>query len=202
MSKTHTQSMDRLMEQFARLPGIGARSAQRLAYHVLTQPAEEALALAQAIRDVKTKIHHCRRCFNLSEQDLCEICRDPKRDHAVICVVEQPKDLIRLEETGLCTWVYHVLMGHLAPLEGITPEDLTIEPLLKRLRTEKVAEVVMATNPNLDGDGTALYITSLLGDLNIKITRLARGLPTGGHIEYANKSVLSDAIAGRVEMNE
>ena len=189
------------MEQFARLPGIGARTAQRLAYFILTQPAEEALALAEAIRQVKTKIHHCLRCFNLSEQELCDICRDSRRDHSIICVVEQPKDLIRLEETGLCQWGYHVLLGHLAPLEGVTPEDLTVNQLMKRVETENIKEIVMATNPDLDGDGTALYISSLLGRTDVKITRLARGLPSGGSIEYANKSVLSDAIKGRSEMN-
>ena len=202
MSEPHTESMNRLMQQFAKLPGIGSRSAQRLAYHILTQPAEEALALAQAIHDVKNNIHYCQRCFNLSEQELCEICRDPKRNHSIICVVEQPKDLIRLEETGLCPWVYHILLGHLAPLEGITPEDLTIDALLKRIQSEQITEVVMATNPNLDGDGTALYISSLLSDKNIKITRLARGLPSGSSIEHANKSVLGDAITGRTEMTD
>jgi recombination protein RecR len=201
LSNTHTESMNQLMTQFARLPGIGSRTAQRLAYYVLNQSAEEALLLADAIRDVKTKIHHCRRCFNLSEQELCEICRDQRRDQSIICVVEQPKDLIRLEETGLCDWVYHILLGHLAPLEGMTPENLTIEALLKRVQTEDVREIIMATNPDMDGDGTALYVSSLLSETNIKVTRLARGLPSGGSIEYANKSVLSDAINGRTEMS-
>jgi len=200
MSNIHTKSIDQLMERFAQLPGIGKRTAERLAYFILNQTAEEALALAEAIQQVKTKIRNCSRCFNLSEQDLCEICRDQRRDHSIVCVVEQPKDLISLEETGLCQWVYHVLQGHLAPLEGITPDDLTIDALMKRIETGEIQEVVMATNPNMDGDGTALYISSLLSETKIRITRLARGLPTGSSIEYANKSVLHDAINGRVEM--
>ena len=200
MSNVHTETLSKLMEQFARLPGIGSRTAQRLAYFVLNQPDEESLALAQAIRDVKSKIHHCSLCYNLSEQQLCEICSDQRRDQSIICVVEQPKDLIRLEETGLCNWVYHVLQGHLAPLEGTTPDDLTIDALVRRVADGNISEVVMATNPNMDGDGTALYISSILAEFDVNITRLARGLPAGGSIEYANKGVLSDAISGRENM--
>jgi len=200
MSNIHTECIGRLIEQFAKLPGIGTRTAQRLAYFVLKQSNEQAMELAQAIRDVKTKLRSCSRCFNLSEQELCDICRDESRDHAVICVVEQPKDLIRLEETGLCNWVYHVLLGHLAPLEGSTPDDLTIDALVKRIEAGGVKEIVMATNPNIDGDGTALYISSLIQDMPVKISRLARGLPAGGSIEHANKSVLSDAISGRIQL--
>ena len=200
MSSAHTESINRLMEQFGKLPGIGPRSAERLAYHVLKEPPEKALALAEAIKDVKTRIRYCSRCYNLSEQELCSICSDPRRDHAVICVVEQPKDLISLEATGICPWVYHVLLGRLAPLEGVTPDDLTIEALLKRAEAGGVREIVMATNPDMDGDGTALYVSSLLGERGVRITRLARGLPAGGAIEYANKDVLSDAIRGRTAM--
>lgn len=200
MSSVHTESMNRLMEQFRKLPGIGPRTAERLAYFILKQPAEEALALAEAIHKVKTQIRNCRRCHNFCEQDLCDICRDQRRDHSIICVVEQPKDLINLEATGMCNWVYHVLLGHLAPLEGVTPDDLTIDDLVKRVESGQIKEVVMATNPNLEGDGTALYITSLLSDTEVKITRLARGLPTGSSIEFASKNILSDAISGRVPM--
>jgi recombination protein RecR len=200
MAKIHTECMNRLMEQFSKLPGIGVRTAERLAYFILKQPAEQALGLAQAINEVKTKIRHCRQCYNLSERELCEICSSPQRDHSIICVVEQHKDLINLEETGQCDWVYHVLLGHLAPLEGVSPDDLTIDSLIKRVSKGDVKEVVMATNPNMDGDGTALYISSLLSDMPVKITRLARGLPNGGSIEYANKNVLIDAINGRVSM--
>jgi len=200
MSNVHTESMNKLMEAFRRLPGIGPRSAERLAYHILKEPKEKAMELAEAICQVKTKIRHCRRCFNLCEAELCDICLDPKRDPHVICVVEQANDLMCLEETGMCSWVYHVLLGRLAPLDGITPDDLTIDALVKRVENDGIKEIVMATNPNLDGDGTALYIHSLLAETGVKITRLARGLPSGSSIEYANKEILSDAITGRVAM--
>ncbi len=201
MSKTHTESMNRLMTEFGRMPGVGPRTAERLAYHVLKQPSDEAMKLAGAIKAVKTQIRNCTRCYNLCEQELCDICRDARRDHATICVVEQASDLISLEETGMCSWVYHVLLGRLAPLDGVTPDDLTIDALIKRAEAGDVTEVVMATNPNIDGDGTSLYISSLLKDTSVKITRLARGLPAGGSIEYANRNVLSDAISGRTEMD-
>ena len=200
MTNKTTESLQRLMEQFRRLPGIGTRSAERLAYHILKQPAQESLALAQAIKDVKNRTKNCSRCYNLTEHELCEICRDQRRDHSVICVVEQPNDLMSLEETGQCHWVYHVLLGRLAPLDGVTPDNLTIEALIKRVEAGGINEVVMATNPTMEGDGTALYISSLLGDNSVKITRLARGLPTGQSIEFANKSILGDAITGRTAM--
>ena len=200
MNKGCTESMTQLMKHFGRLPGIGPRSAERLAYHVLKQPAEEALALARSIEQVKNQIHHCRRCYNLTEEELCEICRDPHRDSSILCVVEQANDLRTLEETGTCKWVYHVLLGHLAPLDGITPDRLTIDALIKRISAEDIREVVMATNPTMEGDGTVLYINSLLKNSDVEITRLARGLPTGGSIEYANKSILNDAINGRIKI--
>lgn len=200
MNAVHSESLERLIEQFCRLPGIGSRSAERMAYFVLKQDRDDALELSRAIEDVKTKIHSCSRCYNLSEEELCRICRDGRRDHSVICVVEQPKDLIALEQTGLCNWVYHVLQGRLAPLEGVTPDDLTIDALVKRIESGSVGEVVMATNPDMEGDGTALLISSLLDDSGVKITRLARGLATGSSIEFANKNMLSDAINGRVAM--
>ena len=175
--------------------------AERLAYYMLKQPAHKALALAEAIKNIKTLIRNCSRCNNLTEQQLCVICRDERRDHSIICVVEQPNDLISLEETGQCNWVYHVLLGRLAPLEGVTPDDLAIDALVNRVQTDRIKEVVMATNPTLEGDGTALYISSLLGETKVIITRLARGLPSGGSIEYANKSILSDAIKGRTPLD-
>jgi len=200
MSQAHTESMERLMKQFARLPGIGPRTAERLAYFILQQSPEDALSLSEAIQAVKSQIRNCKQCFNLSEQDLCEICRDERRDQSIICVVEQPGDLISLEETGLCNWVYHVLLGRLAPLEGVTPDSLTIDQLIKRVEAGQAREVILATNPNMEGDGTALYISSLLSDFSVKVSRLARGLPSGGSIEYANKSILSDAIRGRTPL--
>lgn len=197
MSTVYTKTLNTLIEEFARLPGIGPKSAERLAFHILKAEPSEAMALASAISDVKRKIKRCKNCYNLSEQQLCQICSDPRRDTTLICVVEQPKDIITLEKTGLCKWLYHVLGGHIAPLEGIEPTDLTIEQLLKRLRDGNIKEVIMATNPNIEGDGTALYISSLLKQLPVKVTRLARGLPSGSTIEYASGKILTDAIIGR-----
>jgi recombination protein RecR len=189
--------LNKLIEEFGRLPGIGPKTAERLAFHILKADAPTALALAEAIRDVKMKIRRCRICYNLSEAELCQICSDPRRDQSLICVVEQPKDVISLEKTGACKWLYHVLGGHIAPLEGIDASDLTIDKLVERVRTGAVKEIVMATNPNIEGDGTSLYISSLLRPLGVKITRLARGLPTGSTIEYASGRILADAIVGR-----
>ncbi|HOM61445.1 MAG TPA: recombination mediator RecR [Anaerohalosphaeraceae bacterium] len=200
MNPAYTKSLNTLIEQFGKLPGIGPKTAERLAFYILKSDKAEAMALAEAIRNVKENIRQCRICFNLSETDVCSICSDSRRDKSVICVVEQPKDVISLEKTGLCKWVYHVLNGHLAPLEGIEPADLTIDALLKRVRQGDVNEVVMATNPNLEGDGTALYIRSLLTPLGVKVTRLARGLPSGSTIEFSSGSILADAILGRSEL--
>ena len=197
MSSAYTGSLNRLIEEFGRLPGIGAKTAERLAFHILKADGPTAMALADAIRDVKTKIKRCKGCCNLSEAELCQICSDTRRDRGLICVVEQPKDVISLEKTGACKWLYHVLGGHIAPLEGIDASDLTLDKLVERVRGGEVKEVIMATNPNLEGDGTSLYISSLLRPLGVKITRLARGLPTGSTIEYASGRILTDAILGR-----
>ena len=200
MSSAYTESLNKLIEEFGKLPGIGPKSAERLAFYVLKAKPDEAMALAEAIRDVKNKIKRCEICYNLSEGATCQICSDPRRDKSLICVVEQPKDVISLEKTGTCKWLYHVLGGHIAPLEGIEPSDLTIEQLIERIRRGDVKEVIMATNPNMAGDGTALYISSLLRTTGVKITRLARGLPTGSTIEYASGKILTDAIIGRQEL--
>jgi recombination protein RecR len=200
MSSAYTESLNRLIEEFGRLPGIGAKTAERLAFHVLKARAEEAMKLAEAIRDVKNNIKRCEICFNYSEQTTCQICSDHGRDKSLICVVEQPKDVISLEKTSACKWVYHVLGGHIAPLEGVEPGDLTIEQLVARVRSGDVKEVIMATNPNMAGDGTILYISSLLRNTGVKITRLARGLPTGSSIEFASGKMLADAIIGRQEL--
>jgi recombination protein RecR len=197
MNPAYTDSLNKLIEEFGKLPGVGPRTAERLTFYILKASPEEALALAKAIENVKTKVRQCGVCFNLSEGDVCTICSDPRRDKSVLCVVEQPKDVISLEKTGLCKWVYHVLGGHIAPLESIEPSDLTIEQLIARLRKGEIKEIVMATNPNLEGDGTALYISSLVRSMGVKITRLARGLPSGSSIEYASGSILADAILGR-----
>ena len=200
MNPAYTKSLNELIEQFGNLPGIGPKTAERLAFHILKADPREALALAEAIRDVKTNIHQCRVCYNLAESEVCGICADTRREHNVICVVEQPKDVISLEKTGLCRWVYHVLNGHIAPLEGVEPDDLTIDALVKRIRAGGVTEAVMATNPNLEGDGTSLYIHSLLRNMDVKVTRLARGLPTGSAIEFSAASILQDAILGRTPL--
>jgi len=199
---SYTQSIQNLMNELARLPGIGMRSAERIAFHLLKQSPDDALKLADAIRDVKTRIKHCTICYNLTEQDPCSICSDPGRNQQTVCVVEQPKDLLALESTGLYRGVYHVLLGRIAPLEDMEPGDLTIEPLMERIASGQIREVIMGTNPTMEGDGTALYIQSLIGGRypDVQLTRLARGLPAGSNIEYANKNILADAISGRQKM--
>ena len=200
MNPAYTQSLNKLIEELGRLPGIGPKTAERLAFHILKSEKKQAGALADAIMKVKNEIGQCKQCHNLAEGELCSVCNDTRRDKSIICVVEQFKDLIALEKTGLCKWVYHVLGGCIAPLEGVEPEDLTIEHLLGRIRKGKISEVVMATNPTVEGDGTALYISSLIKPLGVKITRLARGLPGGSQIQYAGGAVLIDAILGRSEL--
>ncbi len=194
-----TESVSNLIEQFARLPGIGKKSAERLAYHVLRIHESEAVALADAIRAVKENVRYCAECFNLAEAELCGICADPRRQRDVLCVVEQPRDLIALEQTGMYGGLYHVLLGRIAPLEGIGPEQLTIDRLVERIRGGSFHEVVMATNPTLEGDGTALYVSNLLSEMPVRVTRLARGITSGSVIELANKEILSDALTGRQE---
>lgn len=198
----YTQSIQNLMNQLASLPGIGMRSAERITFHLLKQRPEDALRLADAIREVKTRIKHCNQCYNLSENDLCDICANPARDQSVVCIVEQPKDLLALEAAGLYKGVYHVLLGRIAPLEGVDPSDLTIDALGDRLASGVVQEVIMGTNPNLEGDGTALYLQNFIAEKypQVAVTRLARGLPAGSNIEYANRNILADAISGRQRM--
>lgn len=200
MNNEPIESLGRLKAEFQRLPGIGPRSAERLAFHVLREARPFAAGLAQAILDVKDKIIHCKTCYNLTETDPCAVCSDANRDHAEIWVVEQPKDLIALEATGLIHGVYHVLMGHIAPLDGIEPEDLTIDALIRRVREGSVREVVLALNPTLEGDGTMLHIQSLLAETDVKLTRPARGLAVGSQLEYASLAMLESAIRGRGPM--
>jgi recombination protein RecR len=194
--------LPRLIEELRRLPGVGPRSAERIAFHLLKAERAEALALADAIRDIKERIRPCSRCYNLADGELCAICADARRDAGVIFVVEQPKDLLSLESTGLVQGVYHVLMGHIAPLDGVEPSDLTIAALVERCRGGQVREVVLATNPTVEGDATALYITDALSALNVRVTRLARGLPPGAHIEYANRAMLEEALRGRRDVHQ
>lgn len=199
---SYTQSIQNLMNQLASLPGIGMRSAERIAFHLLKQKTEDAMKLARAIEDVKTRIKHCSVCYNLTEADPCEICYDPARDKSVVCIVEQPKDLLALESTGLYRGVYHVLLGRISPLQDLQPDDLTIDGLMTRLSTGEIKELIMGTNPDMDGDGTALYIQNEVSAKfpNVSVTRLARGLPAGSNIEYANRNILADAISGRQKM--
>ena len=192
--------LERLKEQLQKLPGIGPRSAERIAFHLLRASREQAAALAGAITELKDNVRHCATCFNLTETKICKICGDPNRDQAEIWVVEQPKDLMALEKSGLIRGVYHVLMGHIAPLDGIEPADLTIDALVNRVRTHTVREVILATNPTLEGDGTALHLQSLLADLNVKVTRPARGLAVGSHLEFASVAMLDAAVRGRTPM--
>ena len=199
-----------LIERLSGLPGIGIRSAERLAFHILKSEKSEALAMAEAIRAVKESVRHCKVCFNLSDSDVCGVCANPKRDRSLVCVVEQPKDLIALEQTGMYRGLFHVLMGRLSPLDGIGPEDLTIGHLLGRVKRSqeagdgdgrvRIEEIVLGLNPTLEGDGTALYLAQELSGFGVKVTRLARGVPTGSSLEFANKAVLGDAISGRQEM--
>lgn len=198
MSEARTSGpLQRLIDEFRKLPGIGPRSAERIAFHLLKSDADEALALARTIEDVKRNVRPCVRCFNLAEAELCTICADGRRDAEVVVVVEQPKDLLSLESTGLIGGVYHVLMGRISPLEGVGPRDLTIDALVARVSAGGVREVILATNPTVEGDATALHITQVLQPTGVRITRLARGLAPGGQIEFANRSMLEAAIHNR-----
>ena len=186
-----------LVDQFSNLPGVGNRTAERLAHHILACHETEALALADAIREVKTSIRACEECFNLTETDVCRICSSRQRNRHVVCIVEQPRDVIALEASGMYEGVYHVLRGRISPLEGIGPEDLRIDALVRRVRRDGVQELIMATNPTLEGDGTALFISNLLAADPVTITKLARGIASGSVLEFANKEMLADAMRGR-----
>src|SRR6266513_1015896 len=192
-------SVENLVAQLTRLPGIGSRTAQRLAFHLLQTQKEEALALATAIEEVKERVRFCRECGNLTEEELCGICRDARRDHTMICVVEQPVDLISLERTSEFRGLYHVLGGALSPLDGVEPEHLRIDELLGRVDRNGVQEVVLATNPNMTGEATAAYLADRLRG-RVRVTRLASGLPVGGDLEYADEVTLGRALVGRREM--
>lgn len=187
----------KLQSELNRLPGIGPKSAERIAHFLLAAPREQALGLAEALRDIKDKIHPCRQCFHLTEGELCSICSDARRDGSILCIVEQSRDLLSLERAGTFRGLYHVLQGRLAPLENMGPEKLTLDPLIRRVQTTGVREVILATNPTLEGDGTALYVSNLLAGFGVIITRLARGVPSGSVLEFANSQMLADALAGR-----
>lgn len=196
----HAKPIDHLIEALTRLPGIGRKTASRLAFHILRSSTPEAQDLARAILNVKEKIHLCSICFNLTDEDLCLICRDERRAKEILCVVEGPNDLIAIENTGEYRGRYHVLHGALSPLEGIGPENLKIRELLERLKIEKVAEVILATNPTVEGGTTALYLSDLLKPSGVKLTRIAYGIPMGGEIEYSDGMTLTKAMEGRREI--
>ncbi len=192
-------SVDNLVAQLTRLPGIGSRTAQRLAFHVLSTPKDEALALATAIEEVKERVRFCHECGNLTEEELCGICLDARRDRTVVCVVEQPVDVISLERTHEYRGLYHVLGGSLSPLDGVEPSDLRVGQLLHRVEQGGDEEVVLATNPNMTGEATAAYLADRLRE-RVRVTRLASGLPVGGDLEYADEVTLGRALAGRREI--
>ena len=192
-------AVENLVAQLTRLPGIGQRTAQRLAFHVLQRPAEEALALAAALAEVKERVRFCRECGNLTEEEVCAICTDARRDHTTICVVEQPVDVVSLERTHEFRGLYHVLGGALSPLDGVEPGDLRVDELLRRVDANGVQEVVLATNPNMTGEATAAFLADRLRG-RVRVTRLASGLPVGGDLEYADEVTLGRALSGRRDM--
>jgi recombination protein RecR len=189
-----------LIDELSRLPGIGPKSAQRLAFYLVKAPAQDAKRLADAIVAAKEKVRFCRECFSVSEGELCRVCRDPGRDPTVICVVEESKDQAAIEKAGVIRGRYHVLGGAISPLEGIGPDDLRVQELLDRVGRNGAGEVILATNPNLEGNATAMYVAALLKPLGVKVTRLASGLPVGGDLEYADEVTLGQALEGRREM--
>jgi recombination protein RecR len=196
----YAKPIDHLIEALTRLPGIGKKTASRLAFHILRSSSSEAQELARAILDVKEKIRLCSTCFNLTDEDPCRICQDERRSTEILCVVEGPNDLIAIENTGTFNGRYHVLHGTISPLEGIGPDDLKIKELLGRLQKARISEVILATNPTVEGGTTALYLTDLIKPLGIKVTRIAYGIPMGSEIEYSDGMTLSKALEGRREI--
>jgi len=190
-------SISRLINEFSRLPGIGRKTAERLAFFILKDDEETVGKFAEALLDVKNSIKFCRVCYNITEDELCEICRNSRRSRKMICVVEEPRDIWAIEKSGTYNGVYHVLMGALSPLNGVGPENLKIRELLQRVQEDEIEEIIIATNPNVEGDATAIYISGLIKPLGIPVTRIASGLPAGGDLEYADSVTLSKALAGR-----
>ncbi len=190
-----------LIDELGRLPGVGPKSAQRIAFHLLKIPDEDASRLARAITEAKEKVSFCRRCFNVCEGEECAICLDPRRDATVVCVVEEPRDVVAVERTGEFRGRYHVLQGAISPLEGIGPDQIRVRELLNRLGAEEIAEVILCTNPNIEGEATAMYLARLLKPLGIRVTRIASGLPVGGDLEYADELTLGRALEGRRELD-
>lgn len=190
-------AISRLIDEFSRLPGVGKKSAQRLAFHVVNMEQGQAVNFAEAILDVKRKVRYCTKCFNITDQEVCDICSDLKRDHSQMCVVESPRDLIAIENTKEFHGYYHVLHGAISPMEGIGPNEIKIKELIIRLQHDETKEVIIATNPSIEGEATAMYISKLLKGTDITVTRLAHGIPVGGDLEYADEVTLAKAIEGR-----
>lgn len=187
----------RLIDEFSKLPGIGRKSAQRLAFHVIQTREDEAVRLAEAVLDAKRKIRYCEKCFNITDQVVCEICEDVKRDQSVICIVEDPRDVFAIERTKEFQGLYHVLHGAISPMDGIGPEDIKLKELIMRLQREDVKEIILATNPSIEGEATSMYISKLVTPSGILVTRLAHGIPVGGDLEFADEMTLSKALEGR-----
>ena len=196
----NAEPLERLIEQFSKFPGVGRKGATRMAYQVLSMQPEQAMELSKAIQDAHTRLHRCRVCMNYTEQDVCKICSSPKRDHSMICVVESPRDIVSFERTREYNGLYHVLHGLLDPLAGVGAEQLTVKELLARLKDDTVKEVIMAMNPTVEGEATAMYLAKLIKPLGIRVTRLASGLPVGASLEYADETTLYRALSGRGEL--
>lgn len=200
MSSLYEGPVQNLVDELGRLPGIGPKSAQRIAYHILKSPTEDATRLADALTEAKARVTWCQTCFNIAAGAECSLCSDDRRDHTIICVVEEPRDVVAIERTREFYGRYHVLQGAISPIEGIGPEQLRIHELLLRIEPEGVEEVILATNPNIEGEATAMYLAKLLKPLGIKVTRIASGLPVGGDLEYADEITLGRALEGRREV--
>jgi recombination protein RecR len=202
MSTIYAGAVQDLIDELGRLPGIGPKSAQRIAFHLLKLEKADALRLARAISEAKERVAFCSRCFNIAEGDLCGICADPRREDGVLCVVEEPRDVVAVEKTEQYRGRYHVLQGALSPIDGVGPEQLRVRELVERVRAESIEEIILCTNPNIEGETTALYLARLLRDTGIRITRIASGLPVGGDLEYADEMTLGRALEGRRDMTE
>jgi recombination protein RecR len=201
MANVYPVSVQELIDELGRLPGIGPKSAQRIAFHLLKLSAPDALRLSRAITEAKDRVMFCQRCFNIAEGPVCELCDDERRDATVLCVVEEPRDIVAVEKTQEYKGRYHVLQGAISPIEGIGPDQLRVRELLARLDSEGIQEIILCTNPNLEGEATAMYLGRLLKDLDVKVTRIASGLPVGGDLEYADELTLGRALEGRREVD-
>lgn len=193
----YTPALQKLIDELGKLPGVGPKSAQRIAFHLIKLPEQDALSLANAIQEAKQKVRFCERCFNMSDEAICEICSDTQRDSSLVCVVEEPRDIVALERTREYKGLYHVLQGAINPIDGIGPEQLKIRELLERLKGNTLQEVILCTNPNIEGEATAMYLAKLIEPLGIQVSRIASGLPVGGDLEYADELTLGRALEGR-----